>query len=240
MNDEAPAALGGKAAGQRADGGRIRATKSPGCWLADTEPPSFDPVALRRKRLERVRDMLRTHDYAACVLFDPFNQRYATGSRNMFGYFLRNSTRYFFVPADGPVILFEYPGSAHVSMSLETIQEARTSKLVWSSVLRRDADTAVAFAAEIADLVRTYGGGNRRVGLDRCTHGLALALDAEGCQTIDCQQDMLHARRIKTDEEIACLKLSMAAAEEGVAALREAIRPGIAEQELFGLLYGHV
>ncbi len=54
-------------------------------------------------------------EYGAVLLFDPYNQRYATGSRNMFGYFLRNSTRYFFVPAEGPIMLFEYPQSYHVS-----------------------------------------------------------------------------------------------------------------------------
>jgi len=215
----------------------MQGSKYPGCWLSDSEPLSFDPLALRGKRLARVRAMLRDLDYAACVLFDPYNQRYATGSRNMFGYFLRNSTRYIFVPADGPVILFEYPGSAHVSTVLETIEGSRTSKLVWSSVLGKDADTAVTFAAEIADLVRSYGGGNRRVGLDRCSHNLAVALDQAGCQAVDCQQDLLHVRRIKTDEEIVCLKLSMAAAEGAVFSLREAIRPGVAEQELFAILY---
>ncbi|MGH8221861.1 MAG: aminopeptidase P family N-terminal domain-containing protein, partial [Woeseiaceae bacterium] len=88
--------------------------KLPGTGLTDAEPLSFEPRELRRKRLERVRAMMREKDYAACVLFDPNNQRYATGSRNMFGYFLRNSSRYFFVPTEGPVILFEYPQSYHV------------------------------------------------------------------------------------------------------------------------------
>ncbi|MGF1609239.1 MAG: M24 family metallopeptidase [Kiloniellales bacterium] len=234
--EAAAAAHAGRGPNMR-DAEKTPVTKYPGCWLTDSEPLSFDPLALRGKRLELVRAMLRELDYAACVLFDPYNQRYATGSRNMFGYFLRNSTRYIFVPAEGPVILFEYPGSAHVSTVLETIEEARASKLVWSSVLGKDADTSVRFAAEIADLVRTYGGGNRRVGLDRCSHNLAVALEQAGCRAIDCQQDLLHVRRIKTDEEVICLKLSMAASEEAVFALREAIRPGVTEQELFAILY---
>lgn len=183
---------------------------------------------------------MREKDYAALLLFDPFNQRYATGSRNMFGYFLRNSTRYFFVPAEGPVVLFEYPQSAHVSSGLETVQEVRHSKIVWSSVAGRDADTARPFAKEIADLVREHGQGSKKVGLDRCGHLLALALQAEGCTVTDCQQELLHVRRIKTDEEIACLKLSMAATETAVAAVREALKPGLSEQELFAVMYGEV
>jgi Xaa-Pro aminopeptidase len=158
----------------------------------------------------------------------------------MFGYFLRNSTRYFFVPLEGPIILFEYPQSAHVSLCLDTIDEARTSKIVWSSVGGRDADTARPFAREIADLVRQYGRGVKKIGLDRCGHLLALALEREGCSVTDCQQELLHARRIKSPEEIECLKLSMAGAEAAVAAVRGGIRPGVSEQELFALMYGEV
>jgi Xaa-Pro aminopeptidase len=222
-----------------------RATKNsndagPGLWLTDSEPASVDTHRLRADRLSRLREMMRDQDYAAVLLFDPFNQRYATGSRNMFGYFLRNSTRYFFVPSEGPVILFEYPQSAHVSLGLETIQDVRHSKIVWSSVAGRDAETARPFAQEIADLVREHGRGSRKVGLDRCGHLLALALEREGCTVTDCQQEILHVRRIKTSEEVACLRLSMAAAEFAVASVREAVKPGVSEQELFGLMYGEV
>jgi Xaa-Pro aminopeptidase len=212
----------------------------PGLGLTDSEPLSVDTKKMRADRLARLRTMMRGKEYAALLLFDPNNQRYATGSRNMFGYFLRNSTRYFFVPTEGPIILFEYPQSAHVSTRLETVQEARTSKIVWSSVVGRDADTARPFALEIHDLVREYGRGLTKIGLDRCSHVLALALERAGCAVTDCQQEILHIRRLKTEEEVACLRLSMAASEFAVAAVREAIKPGISEQELFALMYGEV
>jgi Xaa-Pro aminopeptidase len=120
------------------------------------------------------------------------------------------------------------------------VQEARNSRIVWSSVAGRDSDTARPFAQEIAALVREYGRGSMKIGLDRCGHLQALALEREGCKVTDCQQELLHARRIKTDEEIACLRLSMAAAEFSVAAVREAVKPGVSEQELFALMYGEV
>src|SRR5437773_157295 len=128
-------------------------------WLSDTEPPSVDAVKLRKERLGRLRSWIKSADYGAVLLFDPYNQRYATGSRNMFGYFLRNSTRYFFIPTEGPVVLFEYPQSYHVSMVLDTIDEARPSKLVWSSVSGRDDETAGPFADEITELLKKHGGG---------------------------------------------------------------------------------
>jgi Xaa-Pro aminopeptidase len=218
----------------------FRSDAGPGLALTDSEPLSVDALELRSQRLGRLREMMREKNYAAVLLFDPNNQRYATGSRNMFGYFLRNSTRYFFVPTDGPIILFEYPQSAHVSTCLETVQEARNSRIVWSSVGGRDAETARPFAREIAALVQEYGRGSRKLGLDRCGHLQALALEKEGLEVFDCQQELLHVRRLKTDEEIACLRLSMAAAECAVAAVREAVKPGVSEQELFALLYGEV
>jgi len=205
--------------------------------LSDSLSGAFDPVRLRRDRLARTRAWMREADLAAAVLFDPNNQRYATGSRNMFGYFLRNSTRYVYVPQDGPVILFEYPGSAHTSTWLETIQENRVSKVVWSAVNQRDGATAKPFAEEIAALVREHGRGNTRVGLDRCSHLHALALEAEGLAVEDCQQGLLHTRRIKTPDEIACLALSCAASEAAVAAVERKIAPGVTETELFAELY---
>jgi len=213
---------------------------SNGMWLSDTEPPSIDTVKLRRERLVRLRDWMKRAEYGAVLLFDPYNQRYATGSRNMFGYFLRNSTRYFFVPADGPIILFEYPQSYHVSTKLETIDEARPSKLVWSSVSGRDDETAGPFAAEIADLMRSHARGSRKIGMDRCSHIQALALDKCGLQVHDCQGEILAVRAIKTPEEIKCLQASMTGAEAAVAAVRDGIRPGVSENELFAIMYYEV
>ena len=135
-----------------------------GMWLSDTEPSFIDTDALRKGRLRKLRAWMAEAGYGAVVLLDPYNQRYATGSRNMFGYFLRNSTRYFFIPTEGPIVLFEYPQSYHVSMVLDTVDEARPSKLVWSSVSNRDDETAGAFADEIADLLNPMAADRRRSG----------------------------------------------------------------------------
>jgi Xaa-Pro aminopeptidase len=226
--------------GETGGGPRPPITPSGAVANVDSVPPGFDPVALRAGRLKRMRAMMAEKDYAALVLFDPNNQRYATGSRNMFGYFLRNSTRYIYVPLDGPVILFEYPGSAHVSTWLETIDDARTSKVVWAAVNQRQDISASPFAQEIADLVREHGRGNLRVGLDRCTLGLARALEVQGLEVHDCMGDTLHARRLKTPEEIACLAISMASTEGAVYAVEETIRPGLTENDLFAKMYGAV
>jgi Xaa-Pro aminopeptidase len=209
-------------------------------WLSDTEPPAVDTKQLRDGRLARLRAWMTQAGYGAVLLFDPYNQRYATGTRNMFGYFLRNSTRYFFIPASGPAVLFDYPQSYHVSAIVETVSETRPSKLVWSSVSGRDGETVGPFAAEIADLMRAHGGGSKKIGMDRCSHIQAMALEKHGLTVTDCQGEILAVRAIKTPEEIQCLQVSMTGAESAVAAVRDAIRPGISETELFAVMYQEV
>lgn len=209
-------------------------------WLSDTEPPAVDAVRLRKERLARLRTWMAQANYGGILLFDPFNQRYATGTRNMFGYFLRNSTRYFFIPAEGPIVLFEYPQSYHVSLKLDTVDEARPSKLVWSSVSGRDDETVGPFAREIADLMHEHAPGNSKIGMDRCTHIQALALETCGLTVKDCQGEILAVRAIKTDEEVKCLQISMTGAEAAVAAVREGIRPGVSENDLFAIMYHEV
>src|SRR5204863_2793259 len=139
-------------------------TPSNAMWLSDTEPPSVDAVKLRQERLGRLRNWMKSANYGAVLLFDPYNQRYATGTRNMFGYFLRNSTRYFFIPASGPIVLFDYPQSYHVSTVVDTVSEVRPSKLVWSSVSGKDSETVGPFADEVADLMKELGGGSKKIG----------------------------------------------------------------------------
>jgi Xaa-Pro aminopeptidase len=209
-------------------------------WMSDTEPPAVDTKKLRDGRLAKLSAWMIKAGYGAVLLFDPYNQRYATGTRNMFGYFLRNSTRYFFVPASGPIILFEYPQSYHVSAAIDTVKDIRPSKLVWSSVSGRDGETAGTFAAEIADLMREFGGGSKKIGLDRCSHLQAMALQERGLEVADCQGEILAVRAIKTPEEIQCLQISMTGAEAAVAVVRDAVRPGITENELFAVMYQEV
>jgi len=120
--------------------------------LTDTETP-VDMRRMRAYRLKRVREQLAKQDYSACVLFDPINIRYATGARNMSVWTLHNAARYCFIPAEGPVVLFDFHNSSHLSGTLETINEVRPT-IVWfyfSSGPQCEA-RAGKWAAEIADL----------------------------------------------------------------------------------------
>ena len=72
-------------------------------------------------QLDRVQKELIKRDYAAALLFDPINIRYATGSSNMQVWTLHNAARYAVVPAEGKVVLFRIHGCQHLPVGLETI-----------------------------------------------------------------------------------------------------------------------
>ena len=204
-------------------------------------PPPPEETALRRGRLARLREEMRRYDYPAVVLHDPHNVRYATGARNMIPFLLRNPARYVFVPLEGPVVLFEFEGCAHLEAENPTIDEIRPAKTV-SYVARGPllAATAKTWAEEIAGLMRSHCPGESRIGLERFDSLAMHHLRAAGFELLDAQQPVERARAVKTPEEIACSKRSMGCVMAGEAKLRDAIRPGITETELWSVLHQHV
>src|SRR5438552_15997840 len=100
-----------------------RATAPPLAFDLKARLAAIDQRKLRGYRLERLRQELRKRDYGACLLSYPINISYATGSRNMVLWTMQSPSRWAFVPADGPEVLFEYDISKHINEGLEPISE---------------------------------------------------------------------------------------------------------------------
>jgi len=213
------------------------ARRTEGLALRDSGHP-LDMARLRRHRLARLRAEMQRHDFGACLLFHPNAIRYATGSRNMTIYALHYPTRYVFVPLEGPLVLFDYFGSEHLAEALETIDEIRPA-VVWDfySAGEHVARRVKAFAAEIADLVRRHGGGNRRLGLDQLELQVCQALQSEGVETLSAQPALEIARAVKSADELLGMSHAMAVCEAGVARMEAALEPGMTEQELWSILH---
>jgi Xaa-Pro aminopeptidase len=200
-----------------------------------------DQRRLRLGRLARVREQLKRRDLAGCVLVDPVNIRYATGARNMQVFHARNPARYLFIATEGPVVLFEFPGCHHLALGLETIDEIRPATTVsFVAAGPRVEEKARLWAAEIGDLARRHSGGSRRLAIERVNHAAAAALAAQGFELSDAQEPIERARAIKLPEELTCIRASLAAAERAVAEMRDALRPGMSENQLWALLHRSV
>ena len=197
-----------------------------------------DLAALRRYRLAQVQRQLQQRDYAAVVLYDPINIRYATDTSNMQVWVMHNRARYAFVPAEGGVVLFDFHNCEHLSAGLETVAETRPAvSWFYFGAGPRSAEKAGQWAREIADLVRTHGGGNRRVAFDHLDPLGAAAIATHGISIHNGQELMEHARAHKGTEEYKAIQAAVDTCQKGMYAMHEALRPGITENELWSILH---
>ena len=216
----------------------IRAARTtPPLTLSDSET-AIDMARLRAYRLGRLRAEIIRRDYGACLFLDPINIRYATGHRNVAVFQTHLPASALFVPAEGPVVLYESPIVSPVAEGLETIDEIRPSyPLTFFSGGERLGDWMARWVLEITDLARTHGGGNQRLGIGRCDPRLSAGLAAQGFEVVDALAVAETARTIKSPDEILCMNAAITAGETGMARMREALKPGITEIELWSLLH---
>ena len=94
----------------QASGGTANTLRQHGAMEHSNPPCDLDEM--RRYRLGRVREALAARDLAGIILYDPLNIRYATDASNHAGVVRHNEARYLYVPAEGPVRLFEFGGGS--------------------------------------------------------------------------------------------------------------------------------
>lgn len=197
-----------------------------------------DFVAMRRYRLARIRQELIRCDYAGIVLYDPVNIRYAVDSTNMQVWTLHNACRYVFIPAEGPVILWEFDHCDFLNHHTGSVDEIR-SCVPWFHFCAGDRadEQATRWADEIAAAVRQHGGGNLRLAIDHCDHEGVAALERLGISVHNGEAPMEEARRIKCDDEIRAMRCAIHACEAGIDVMHRHLEPGITEQRLWSYLH---
>lgn len=197
--------------------------------------PALGTTALEASRLTQLRASIVAAGCDAGLFYDPTNIRYATGTSNMQVYSLHNPCRYAWVPAEGPVVLFEFKGCAHLSDAHPNVAEVRTA-VSWYDFVSgcRVGEFAAQWAAEIGDLL---GPDGRDVAVDRLDPIGLEQLDRLGIRVHDGQRVANRARMIKTPHEIDAIRTAVVACESGIEAMREAMRPGVTENELWSVLH---
>ncbi len=203
------------------------------------EVEGIDLVAVRTYRQQRVRQKMAEYGVDAVILSDPVNIRYATGTRNMQVFSMRNAPSRYLLLTQNRSILFEFTGCLHLGEGYETVDEVRPSKTAsFVAAGPHIAERERAWAAEMADTIHELTGlKDATVGLERLNAGTAIALKEAGLNVVDAQQPVEMARAIKSPEEMKCVIASLRATETGVGKLREAIRPGLTEAELWSVLH---
>ncbi len=199
------------------------------------EEINFDK--LRSYRLDRVRKELEKNNLEACILFDPVNVRYALDTINMSVYNMHNLTRYCFVPVNGPVILYEYFNCENLSEGLNLIDEIRPA-ITWDYFSNGDQSEAQLkkWISEVKDLSNSFF-KSKKIAIDVLNGPAVSALNKEGIEVVDAKLILEQARVIKSPEEIKCMRSAIDVAEIGIVKMREQLKPGMTENELWSILH---
>jgi Xaa-Pro aminopeptidase len=211
--------------------------------LLDQAPESagIDLQSVRLYRLQRVRQEMKRCGVQALILSDPVNIRYATGARNMQVFTARNAPSRYLLLTEHRSILYEFTGCLHLGTGFETIDEVRPSETAsfvaaGPGIAESERKWAENMVSEITRMV----GRRPTVGLERMNAGAALEMGKLGMRIVDAQEPVEMARCIKSEEEIKCVLASLRAVEIAVGRLREAVRPGISENELWSVMHQSV
>jgi Xaa-Pro dipeptidase len=195
------------------------------------EMPQIDLERMSRYRMVRLKQQLELQDAAMCILINPISLRYAVDYRSYMLFQSHIPTVYLFVPQQGPTVMYGCyydvpqvddfrPGRPHAFFEGGTNIDEAAKGL---------ADDVVAYLNEISS-------SNRRVAIEYVNPSVIQALEARGIEVIDGVRIAETARLIKSADEIACMRWAIAVGQHGVEMVRHAMRPGVTELQLWGLL----
>ena len=189
----------------------------------------------RQQQLSRT---LQEQDCDAILLYSPVNIRYATDSSNMQVWTMHNHERYALVFADGHTILWDFTHCEHLTEGNGQIDELRTS-VCWSffSAGERAPELAEIWAQELDDVLRTRTGGAAKLAVDVNLHRGNALLQNYGHTLLDGESLIGCARLVKSDDEIALIQHTIEVAKKGVSRMREELKPGMTENEIWAYLH---
>ncbi|MGQ0566096.1 MAG: dimethylsulfonioproprionate lyase DddP [Gemmobacter sp.] len=202
-----------------------------------------DLARMRHDRWARLTQGLVARDYAALLMFDPLNIRYATDTTNMQLWNTHNPFRACLLCADGHMVMWEYRNSPFLVTFNPLVRELRSgATFFYNSTGDRGQAAAAAFAAQVDEVVREHCGANRRLAVDKImVHGLR-ALEAAGFEVMEGEEVTERTRAIKTPDEIRAMRCAHHACEAGIAGMeaftRENVpRGGVSEDAIWAELH---
>ncbi len=192
---------------------------------------------LRSYRLDRVKKELEKNNIEACILFDPVNVRYALDTVNMSVYNMHNLTRYCFIPINGPVILYEYFNCEKLSKHLNLINEIRPA-ITWDYFSNGDqaGNQLEKWINEVKELSNSYF-KTKKLAIDVINGPAITTLNKSGIEVVDAKSIVEQARVIKSSEELKCMKSAIDVAEIAVNKMRNELKAGMTEDELWSILH---
>ena len=195
------------------------------------QPEPVDDERLHRWRLSRLRGQLEKTGAAMCLLVSPVSLRYAVNYRDYPLFQSHMPQTYLFLSKEGPTVIHGAMGGSSWA------DDTRAGRPIsFFDGAERLGEYAEQLADDVVNYLKEIGTDNRRVAVEYINPSITRAFLSRGIEVIDGVLISEPARVIKSPDEINCIRWAVAVAEHGIARLKQALRPGVSEVKLWGLL----
>ena len=193
--------------------------------------PDIDQNRLEAYRHERLRSQMCLHEVDLCVMVSPISLRYAVNYRNYALFMSHIPSTYLFFPLEGEFLLHSAfdpnipDKNMHAGIPL--------SYMYGGNELDSLADQ---FALEVVRFLSERGIGRRRIAIEYVNPSITKALLKHDIEVVDGVLITEAARLIKSEDEIKCIEWAVTVAEFGADKIKQALKPGVTETQLWALL----
>jgi Xaa-Pro aminopeptidase len=199
----------------------------------------IDYNKLRKDRLKKAKNQLKTEKLGALLCFDPDAIRYITSTK-LNDWTNNKLARASLLAADKEPILYEVGSAIETKEALCPWMKGRILPFVGG--FRGSfpgpvvTENTKKFAGMISSVLREFGVHGEPLGIDIIEIPLMKALEKEGIHVVDGQQTLLNAQAIKTPEEVALIETSISIVEAAFWQVVHNAHPGKRESEISALM----
>jgi Xaa-Pro aminopeptidase len=189
---------------------------------------------MRRQRLQRLKDALNKTDIDMLFVFRTEDARYTVGFRHHLGpaFVIGNVTIVLAKNAEPILFTQDWP---QMRISMPWLAD---EQLQPRANLREGVEGAQVWVDRLKGLLGSDL-KNQKIGVDIWTPGMGKIFQSAlpTCEFVDGYPVMLEAKKIKTVDEIQCLKAANSITEAAMDAAIRALRPGIRECEVLSIAW---
>jgi Xaa-Pro dipeptidase len=194
--------------------------------------PDVDIQQLVKYRRGRLRAELERNDIALAILTNPVTLRYVADFRDYALFQAHIPIYYAFLGVSGPLVMHG-AGAQSTGMDIERQPARSISAFNAGPNLSTEAKQ---LAEDVRKTLTANGATNSRVAVEAANPSLIRALIETGIEVVDATFLVDHVRAIKSAAEIQCMRWSIQVAEFAMRQLRDAMHPGVSENQLWSVL----
>ena len=195
----------------------------------------IDFERLRRERLEKAKKQMAKDGLGAVISWDADTIRYLSG--HYITTPLRAAQNHACILArNGEPVVFS-AGMVEVRQKQMPWLKGRVFPELMNPKFSRTTKDVAPIVKVVAEVMAEYGVTKEPLGIDGSTSEFLLgeAFKEVGIHAVDAKRTMVETRTIKTQDEVALLRIACANTEPAFAAIADAIRPGVKECDLVGV-----